>query len=154
RNLPLFLAVFVLIVGGVIFWTSRQTPSYSATASLLVQPRGEMVVDVQAVVPDVPATADVVDTRVALINSPAMAKRVALAYAEHHPASSPTNAVELDALAGELRGMVTVARSGATYLINITGSSLDPVKAAEVPNLFAEEFVASDKEAKIAANKN
>lgn len=152
RNFKIFLLVFFLVVAAAIFWTSRQTPSYSATASLLVQPKGENVVDVKSVTPDTPATADVVDTRVRLIASPDLAKRVALIYGKNHPDRAPRNATELDNLATELLGLISVSRSGSTFLIDITASSHDAAQTAEVANLFAQEFVASDKDAKVSAN--
>lgn len=154
RNMLLFLAVFIVVAGAVIGWTSRQTPSYSATSSLMVQPRTETVVDVKSVTPDMPATADVVDTRVRLIASSTLAQRVAAAYVRRHPDRRPATEAGMTGLATQLLGMISVARSGSTYLIDVTATSQEAAHASEVANLFAEEFVALDKEAKSSANAN
>lgn len=154
RNLPLFLIVLILVVVGTIAWTSRQTPRYVARSSLLVQPRGEVVVDVKSVTPDMPASADLVDTRVLLVQSPLLARRVAAIYDARHPAAQPRNPSQIDALAAELLGMISAARAGGTYIIDITATSENAEQATEVANLFAEQFVASDKDAKVAANSN
>lgn len=154
RNLGLFVLVLILAMGGTLLWALYQTPIYVAKSSLMVQPHGDIVVDVKSVTPEVPASADVVDTRVRLVTSPAVTRLVAEAYAERHPAERPENEAGMRALAARLVGMVKVARSGSTYLIDITASSSDPAQAAEVVNLFAEKFVENDKTSKVVANEN
>ena len=154
RNLRLFLTVFTLIVAAVAIWTVRQVPLYSAAASILVQPKADTVVNVTQVAPDLPSTTDIVDTEVRLMQSPTLALRVAQRYARTHPAEAPANAVEQQELASELSDKIEVARSGATYVIDVTARSDDPRDAAEVANLFVQEFVAADKEAKVGANSS
>lgn len=154
RNLRLFLAVSVLIVAAVATWTVRQVPSYSAASSILVQPKADTVVAVTQVAPDLPSTTDIVDTEVRLMQAPALALRVAQRYAQSHPDAAPATAQGRQELVGDLTDMVEFARSGATYVIDVTARSDDPREAAEVANLFAQEFVAADKEAKVGANSS
>ena len=154
RNLRLFLAIFVLIVAAVAIWTVRQVPLYSAQSSILVQPKADTVVNVTQVAPDLPASTDIVDTEVRLMESPTLALRVAQRYVQTHPEAMPASSQGRQELAGDLAGMVEFARSGATYVIDVTARSDDPRQAAEVANLFAQEFVAADKEAKVGANSS
>ncbi len=152
RNLRLFLLVAALIVAAVAIWTLRQVPSYSAASGILVQPKADTVVNVVQVAADLPSTTDIVDTEVRLMQSPALALRVAGSYAQRHPDPATAGASGRQELANDLSDMVEIARSGATYVIDVTARSNDPQEAAEVANLYAEEFVAADKEAKVGAN--
>jgi uncharacterized protein involved in exopolysaccharide biosynthesis len=85
RNLRPFLVVFLLVIGAVAAWTLTRTPVYSAMSSLLVLPQADQVVKVDAVTPDLPATTDIVNTEVRLMQSSSLALRVAERYAAQHP---------------------------------------------------------------------
>jgi capsular exopolysaccharide synthesis family protein len=58
-----------------------------------------------------------------------------------------------EAAAAALRGGLRVRRKGMTYIIAISFTSPDPVKAAQVANAYAEEYVASQVAAKYEATR-
>ncbi|TPG16537.1 protein-tyrosine kinase [Sphingomonas koreensis] len=153
RNLWLFAIVFLLIVAAVAAWTLMQVPSYSATASLLIEPSSPEVVDVKAVTPDLPSNSDVIDTQVRLIQSPSIARRAADAYAALRP-QDPRSAVANRAqLANVILSMVDANRSGLTYVIDISARSTDPQFAADAANLVAQQYIAAQRDAKVGANE-
>jgi capsular exopolysaccharide synthesis family protein len=154
RHLGLFLGVFALIVAGTVGWAAMQVPTYSSVASVLVQPKAESVVDIQKVSPDLPVTTDVVDTTVRLMQSRTLNLQVADMFARSHPDRAPANQAERVALAQELAGMTNIYRVGSTFVIEVVVESTDPAMAAEVANLFVNQFVAMDREAKVSANSN
>lgn len=156
RNIWVFLILFFLIALNVAIWTARQTPIYTASSSILVQPKADAVLNsstVSPVSPDLPSSTDIVDTEVRLMQSTSLAQRVAKKYEKLHPGAT-RQAGGVEALADTLLGIVDFQRSAGTYVIDVRGRSTDPRQAAEVPNLFATEFVATDRETKQNANSN
>lgn len=153
RNVWLFLGVLVFVAGAAATWTLLQTPIYSATASLLIDPIARDVVDVKSVTPDLPGTSDVVDTQVRLIQSPQIARRAADAYAKLRPNDARSAQVGRAELASTMSKMLAVDRSGLTFVIDIAAESSDPQFAADTANLFAEQYIAAQRDAKVGANQ-
>lgn len=153
RNLRLFLAVFIIVVAAAAAWTLTRTPVYSATASVLISPAAPDVVDVKSVTPDLPATSDIVDTQVRLIQSPNVAASAADAYAAKYPNDPRSARSERDRLAETMSKMVKVDRDGLTYVINISANSTDAKFAADTVNLFADQYLAGQREAKYSTNE-
>lgn len=153
RNIWLFLGVIVVVAGAAATWTLLQTPIYSATASLLINPITPDVVDVKSVTPDLPGTSDVVDTQVRLIKSPEIARRAADAYAKLRPNDMRSAQAGRADLVSEMAKMVSVDRSGLTYVIDITAESSDPQFATDTANLFAQQYIAAQRDAKVGANQ-
>ncbi len=151
RNLLYFLIAFVLTVAVIIGWTASLTPLYSATASLLVVPKEDQVVDVKAVSPDLPQNSDVVDTKVRLMNSPDLARTVAQQYAA--TTGLPTDKASIGDLADRLKKQIDIARVGATYVIDVNAKSTSAKEAASVANLWVSQFVQSERDAKLNANQ-
>jgi uncharacterized protein involved in exopolysaccharide biosynthesis/Mrp family chromosome partitioning ATPase len=153
RNLRLFLVAFVLVLACVAIWTVTRTPIYSATSSLLVLPQQDQVVKVDAVSPDLPASPDVVNTEVRLMQSPALALRVAGRYAAMHPDSPLVKSAQTpNDLVNSIGKMATISRAASTYVIEVAVHSAEPQQAADIANLYVTEFVAADREAKINTN--
>ena len=57
----------------------------------------------------------------------------------------------LNSVAGNLAGRLTVEQVGSSYVISLGVLSEDPVKAAQIANTMAEEYLVSQVEAKYAA---
>jgi succinoglycan biosynthesis transport protein ExoP len=76
RRLRLFAAVAVLIFIAVAILTLQSTPRYTATASVMLDPRKEQVVDVTAVLSGLSSESAVVDTEVEIMKSRQLADRV------------------------------------------------------------------------------
>ncbi|TGX53730.1 protein-tyrosine kinase [Sphingomonas gei] len=153
RNIWLFLGVVVLVAGAAATWTLLQTPIYSATASLLIDPIAPDVVNLKSVTPDLPGTSDVVDTQVRLIQSPQIARRAADAYAKLRPNDARSAAAGRAELASTMAKMLAVNRAGLTFVIDIEAESTDPQFAADTANLYAEQYIAAQRDAKVGANQ-
>lgn len=154
RNLLLFFTVFFAFTGAVAAWIYTRTPIYAATSAVLVEPRGETVVDIKSVSPDLAPTTDLVDTEVRLIRSPQIANRVADAFAAKYPSARPKTPDERAKLAANLLATITAQRVGATYVIEITSRATHGDQATEIANLFANETVNDNRDAKRNANSN
>lgn len=76
RNRRLALVVGSLAVAAVIGVTLCLTPLYQSTASIMLDTRREQVVDMQAVLSNLPSDTFVVDSEVQVLQSPALARRV------------------------------------------------------------------------------
>ena len=76
RRLPLFAwvtATLFLLAASVILLIPQR---FAATAEIMIDPRRERVVELQQVLPDLPADTLVVDTEVEVLKSRALAQRV------------------------------------------------------------------------------
>jgi succinoglycan biosynthesis transport protein ExoP len=76
RNRRLAITVGILAVALVIGVTLYLTPLYQSTASIMLDTRREQVVDMQAVLSNLPSDTFVVDSEVQILQSPALARRV------------------------------------------------------------------------------
>jgi capsular exopolysaccharide synthesis family protein len=152
RNLRPFLVVFLLVIGAVAAWTLTRTPVYSAMSSLLVLPQADQVVKVDAVTPDLPATTDIVNTEVRLMQSSSLALRVAERYAAQHPDADIVRSKSREELADVIAAMVNISRSASTYVIEVYATSSDAQQATDIANLYVTEFVAADRESKVNTN--
>jgi exopolysaccharide transport family protein len=72
-----FLIVAAIVVAVAMTVSFQMTPKYTATATLLLEPRQEQVVDLGAVMSGLPPDATAVDSQVVLLESRVLAKRVA-----------------------------------------------------------------------------
>ncbi|WP_404338477.1 GumC family protein [Sphingomonas sp. MMS12-HWE2-04] len=153
RNIWLFLGVVVLVIAAAATWTLLQTPIYASKASLLINPVTPDVVDVKSVTPDLPGTSDVVDTQVRLIELPEITRRAADAYAKLRPNDARSAQAGRAELASTMAKMVSVDRSGLTFIIDIEAESSDPQFATDTANLYAEQYIAAQRDAKVGANQ-
>jgi succinoglycan biosynthesis transport protein ExoP len=151
RNIWILIIGFMAVCIAVAIWYAMQTPIYSATSSVLVQPRGDTVINIKSVTPELSPSTDVVDTEVRLIKSPAIAERVATKFAQKYPDSLESRA-DLNKLAARLLSTVDVSRVGATYVIEITASATRADQAADIANMFATEIVDTNRDSKLGAN--
>jgi len=76
RNRKLAMLVGALAAAAVIGVTLCLTPLYQSTASIMLDTRREQVVDMQAVLSNLPSDTFVVDSEVQVLQSPALARRV------------------------------------------------------------------------------
>jgi capsular exopolysaccharide synthesis family protein len=76
RHRRLALTVGLLTAAVVIGWTLALTPQYQSTASIMLDTRREQVVDMQAVLSNLPSDTFVVDSEVQVLQSPSLALRV------------------------------------------------------------------------------
>jgi len=152
RNLLLFLAVVVVIVGAVAAWTLTRVPIYQSTASLLVEVASPNVVDVKSVSRDMADNSEALETQVRLIGSPAIVRRAADLYAARFPSDARSKAANREALAQEMADSISVSRSGLTFVIDVTAQSDDAPFSAATANFVAEAYLNAQREAKVNAN--
>ena len=69
RRAWLFLLVFVPVVAAAAAWIYLSTPQFTSTATIVIDPRKQVVMDSPEVMPDVAADSAVIDTQVQLILS-------------------------------------------------------------------------------------
>jgi capsular exopolysaccharide synthesis family protein len=168
RRLPIFLAIACVIMAGVVAFTLTQTPLYTGTASVVFEPRQTQVVKETPVVSELPADSAAIDTEAATLNSEEVAERVVRRLQLHRdpefsdaidptaPAKVMTPAEEAEAIkdtALTVQGKTKVARQGATYVLDVNFTSLDPIKAARIANAIVEQYVASQIETNTDATR-
>lgn len=160
RRLWTFLALFAAVVALVAAFTLTRPELYSATASILIEPRQPEVLESDPVAPNLAADTNVIDTEVEILSSRRLAGRVAesLDLAERPEFGGPRD-ISYDPdepgthpLAGALLGRVDIRRAGLTYLIEITANVEDAELSAAIANEFARQYLAQQQEAKSSVN--
>jgi len=81
----------VVALSGAIIANGVITPRYTATASLIVEPRQQTVIEIESVISSLPVSLETMQSEVQVIKSPTVAKRVVdslglAALAEFNPA--------------------------------------------------------------------
>ncbi|MFO6448765.1 GumC family protein [Erythrobacter sp. NE805] len=166
RRLGLFLAVVAAVLGLVALFTLSQPVLYSASASVLIEPRQPEVLESKAVAPALPDETNVIDTEVEILSSRRLAGRVAEALKlEQWPEFARyARAAQRDAgvgraepgthpLAGAVLQRMEIRRSGLTYLIDITARAESPRLAAALANEYARQYLAQQQEMKSSTSK-
>ncbi|KQV62367.1 MULTISPECIES: polysaccharide biosynthesis tyrosine autokinase [unclassified Caulobacter] len=182
RRFRLFAAVAVVVFAAVVLFTLQQTPLYTATAQVMLDVRKEQVTDMSAVLSGLPADSSVVDTEVEVLKSRSLASRVVKELKlEKDPyfnpylpgaqgptawlfslkkATAPTatnDPTELqrrrERIVDNLLGGLKVRRAGLTYLISIEYTHVDPKRASELANAFANLYLTEQLEAKFDATQ-
>lgn len=152
RNALLFSVVVVSIIALAMLYLFLQTPTYTAQASVLVEPSVEPVKTAEPNATSAMLKADEIDTEIRLIASPLVADRAAALYAARFasPDGDAFDPREISRVSRMMQGISQISRSGQTRVIDIITVYEDPVFAAATANLIAEAYLASQVEAKTA----
>lgn len=152
RNILLFFLVVVSIIGLTAVFLFLQVPTYSTTATLLIEPAAEPVRTSGPRDGVALALADPIDTEIRLVGSPVVAERAGRLYAERFasPDGDPFTEEEIELLGNRMRGGVLIARSGQTRVIDVTAFNTDPAFAAASANLIAEAYLQGQIDTKTA----
>lgn len=155
RRIWVFLFAAGLVAGLVTAYTLSQPALYSATATVLIEPRApQMIQNVEPVAPGLAPDSAVIDTEVQILSSRRLAGRVAESldlskYPQFRvPAEQASTAPGTHPLAASLLGAVDIRRAGLTYLINIEAAAPEPDLAAAIANGFAREYLEQQTETK------
>lgn len=165
---------FSLIFGLAALHLLTVTPTYTASALLLVDPMQKNLLDPSQVQSGSAGSDNArVDSEVEILRSDAVALAVIasenlIADAEFGPrlalseklarAVGIAHAAEADApmmVAGTLarvRDAVSVRRRGLTYLISVAATSQDPDRAADLANAMTQSYIRQQIEAKISGS--
>lgn len=160
RRLGVILAVSAIMLVATALAYLLTEPRYTASARVALERKGEQVLQVQQVVPDVPPDSAAVDTEVQVLQSPELAGRVvdALNLAEDpefNPALEKGETVPAEqarrTAANILLSRLTVQREGFSYAITLAFESESARTAADVVNAIADNYVGSQVESKSGA---
>lgn len=86
-----------------------------------------------------PVDSATVDTEVEVVRSRALAQKVAEAVSGGRP---------IDAVLPQVEGGLKVSRAGLTSAINISFTASDPARAREIANVYAQQYLRAQQEAK------
>lgn len=158
RRLWVFLLVALTLLALVAAYTLTRPQLYSATSTVLIEPKQPEVVEAAPVSPDLDSDTHVIDTEVQILSSRRLAGRVADRlnigrYPEFggRPVENPDkDRPDLHPLADSVLRHVTIQRSGLTYVIGITAQTQDPQLSAALANAFASEYLAQQQDSKAA----
>lgn len=144
RFLIMALVGAAAAIAGFAFLMLR-TPTYSATALVMINPRQERVLTTTDVVGQLPRDSSAIDSEIELLRSSALLDELAeaLGLMEGGASAGAAN------VAGDLMGAISVRRRGLTYVIEITASSTDPARAQLIANTYADVYVASQVNARV-----
>lgn len=175
-----FAAVVALVMLATVAITLASPRLYTAKSQVMFNPRPEQIVASPSVVPDLPAESATIDTQVEVLQSRELAKRVVeRLQLQKDPEFNPylrapswidrllgragvqglqagatraaSEAQGVNAASGTVQSRVNIRRSGLTYLVDVAFTSADPRKAALIANTYAQEYLASQSQAKIEA---
>jgi len=148
------VSALAIIVTAIVYLMA--TPSYLATATMMVERQAQEVVPVDSDTPALTTDSPTVDTTVEILQSPFIAGRVvdALKLVEEPefnpallrtdpqlPKSSKQDQVARDRAIRILGGALTVQREGVSYAIAVRYASQNPKLAANIANAAIDEYL-------------
>ncbi|MDR3508845.1 MAG: polysaccharide biosynthesis tyrosine autokinase [Caulobacteraceae bacterium] len=163
RQLPVFLAVMVVVAAIVIGLLITQPKAYTATSSVLMVSSDKITVGAanqQAQQTDA-AQSNSVDTQVEVLKSPGLAAAVVdklnlmndpeFNSALGKNASLSTPAEQHEAAAMRVLSRLKARRTGETYLATVSFTSRSPSKAALIANTYVQLFIERQRAVKMAS---
>lgn len=157
RRIWIFLIVVAAVLVAVIAYAQLTPKRYSATASVLIEPRkGDPIQPRETAQADQAPTSDFIDTQILVIDSTQTASAVVRALDltndpefAAQPGSGATGQNDAEqqnarvfSAAQRLRSAVTIRRAGQTALIEIIATSLSPAQAARIANEYTTQYLA------------
>jgi uncharacterized protein involved in exopolysaccharide biosynthesis len=150
------LAVLLIIMSAAALYLAIAPSRYTASASILVDPRLGRGLSVDPSQPGGSTDSNTIDSQVKLLTSQGVLTRVVKAEhleqdEEFGPKSAsfftrlfqrePANPNDLTPILKTLSEAITIKRPERTYLIEIDVASKDPVKAANIANAIAHAYI-------------
>lgn len=153
KHLLLFLFVFALPLLAAAAWIYRAVPQYTATATVMLDPRKQFVLDAPEVLPDVAPDPEVVDTQITLIESRAVLGRAVdrigdAAVPASVAAAGRNRRIEL------LAEGFSVERAGLSSALHFNFTDENAQYAARVANVLAETYIEYQTELKQKATRD
>lgn len=148
RKVP-FVAVFLFVLAGVMFFAMRQVHQYTASANLIVNSRTlNLKPKDDDVVPEAKAEDDAVNVELQIIKSHEVRDRV-FAALSRNPNSHFSERLTLlppdlarTAVLGAMDANLGIERPGSTNVLKISFTAPDPKLAAAVANEYANQYLA------------
>jgi capsular exopolysaccharide synthesis family protein len=163
----ILIVVALALLAGMV-QLARQTPLYTATAQVLLDPRKEKAAGTDAVLSDVNLDVAAIDSQLAILRSTVFMRRVVekegvVSDPEFGSGPAPISAAAQDAQKPQaipsnvmnsieaLKGATSVSRSGLGYALAISVTSVDPTRAARLANAIADAFIVDKLDARLEA---
>ncbi len=172
RQSRIVIYAALLVLGLTALWLFSLTPRYTASSLILIDPAGTNLLEptesrtspasenaritseVEILRAD--ATALAVVEAAGLVASPDFGVRLStrqrlealLGFTE---TSEPSGADILNGVLNRFKNGLQVSRRGTTYLLQVSYTSPDPVRAAELANLTVDTYIAGQVQAKVGA---
>ncbi|MGO4340027.1 GumC family protein, partial [Labrys sp. KB_33_2] len=166
--------ILAALLGAI--YVARQTPLYTATTQLLLDPRKEKAAGPDSIYTDTALDLSVVESEIAVMRSTVLLKRVVLKEgllgggtparpSQDNAGSSPTAAPapaggsdddmspDMVAAVEGLKNAVLISRAGQAYVINVSYTSDSPAKAMKLANAIADAYVVDKLDARFEAAK-
>jgi exopolysaccharide transport family protein len=163
------IGLLTALLGAI--YALQLTPVYTAKSTLLIDTNQKNIINAEAIVSGIGRDNSALESELELIRSYDVAKRVvrklklddrskaeaskvsavrqliSLVFSRE-PAPEPVlNENHTDRIIRSLSKSITVDRKGWTYVVDINYTSDNPVKAAQVANAFADEYLVDQLEA-------
>lgn len=156
RQLWLVAATVVLGMGLAIAYLLFATPEYSAIAQLLIDTRGQKILEADQVSPALDSEIGTLESQVEILRSRRIAQLVYEAGAGSVAGSTTkasTSTAEEEKLRAFMRRM-NVDRVGLSYIIDVSFRDKDPNVAAETANKLVDAYVADQLAVKVRATQD
>lgn len=176
RQYPIIVFILALAIGVGGFYVLTTPPTFTASATLLIDTRKNQLFQQQSVLSDIPVDTASVESQVQILRSETIALAV---IKEFHLAESPDFAGSggfLASLVGGVAGLfptgtppsefeklrataeafasrLSVRRVGLTYILEISFQSLSPDQAANIANAVANAYITDLLDAKYKATR-
>jgi len=171
RHLKLMFIVFVVVISAAFFYIFSLTPVYTASTLILVEPASKNALASEAGPFQSPGLNSIrVDGEIEVLRSDAVALRVVekaalLSDPEfgipqdaalNNSGTSPEVEAQflLKTVIQNFRQATSVSRKGQTYLITASVNSVNPVRAAELANIYANAYIDHQISSKIESLQN
>jgi len=181
RRLAVIAGTVFVITGITLLVVFQLTPLYTATSLVLIDPREQQVIDIEAVMSGLPPDSAAIDSEVEVLRSRTLAARAvkqldliedpefnsALTEPGLLAALDPRSwfsraqtlseeereRLEENRVISQFQQRLGVGRRGLTYVISISFRSQDPDKASMIANTMADLYVLEQLEAKYEATR-
>jgi len=151
------LCALVAVIFGIWYAYFKIVPTYTASASVMLENRQEQVVALDSVVSGLSGDQITVNTEVEAMRSRGLIEKVVLeldllSAPEFNGAlRPPTFSIRGDAVIDGVLARVVVSNVRQSYVFRITASSESPAKAALLANTLSEVYINEQLEAKFLA---
>ncbi|GAB5504365.1 MAG: polysaccharide biosynthesis tyrosine autokinase [Pyruvatibacter sp.] len=181
RRLSVIVGSVLLITGITLLVVFQLTPLYTASSLILIDPREQQVVDIEAVMSGLPPDSAAIDSEVEVLRSRTLAARVVaelgllddpefngnlvepgllaslnplnLIRSSVEPRPEDKARIELNSVVAAFQSRLSVSRRGLTYVISVSFTSKDAAKATQIVNRVADLYVLEQLEAKFEATR-
>ena len=158
RRRLLVVSLTLLVIGAAALYIGITKPSYTAGASILIDPRDVKTTNIDSVLAGLGADSAAIASQVSVIQSRELLDAVFTDLKlEADPEYSstgmtsqlmslvrPATPLDREAIFQRFHNSVSVEREGLTYVIDVTVKSGDPAKAAMIANAIVDHYIASN----------